>query len=80
MYGRPVEVITNHKPLEAITRKCLNSAPRRLQNLLLRAKNYDFTITYKPGRTISVADTFSRAPVHNPSREELVHTVYEMRC
>ena len=35
------------------------------------------TITYKPGRTIPVADTLSRAPVYNPSREELVHTVYE---
>ena len=77
MYGRPVEVITDHKSLEAIARKCLNSAPRRLQNLLLRAKKYDYTITYKPGRIIPVADTLSRALVYNPSREELVHAVYK---
>ena len=44
-YARDVEVITDHKPLESIAKKALSKAPRRLQNLLLRAKNYNYTVT-----------------------------------
>ncbi|GFR79719.1 retrovirus-related Pol polyprotein from [Elysia marginata] len=38
-YGRPVHVITDHKPLESIAKKPLCKAPRRLQNMLQKIKN-----------------------------------------
>ena len=75
-YAREVEVISDHKPLEAIAKKPLSKAPRRLQHLLLRARNYDYDITYKPGSQIPTADTLSRAPVGKPEgEEEVVHSV-----
>ena len=62
-YGRPVTIITDHKPLESIARKPLGKAPRRLQSLLLRARNYTHHIVYQPGKSIPTADALSRAPV-----------------
>ena len=35
-YSRPVEVISDHKPLESINRKPLSEAPPRLQRMLLK--------------------------------------------
>ena len=40
-YGRSVVVNSDHKPLEAITKKSLDKAPKRLQGMLLRALAYD---------------------------------------
>lgn len=74
-YAREVEVITDHKPLEAIAKKALSKAPRRLQNMLLRAKNYNYVIIYKPGTQITTADALSRAPVDKPPKEEVVHSI-----
>ena len=74
-YARHVDVITDHKPLEAISKKTLAKAPRRLQNLLLRAKTYDYSITYKPGKDIPTADTLSRSPIGKPRKEEVVRSV-----
>lgn len=74
-YAREVEVITDHKPLESIAKKALVKAPKRLQNLLLRAKNYNYTIVYKPGTQIPTADALSRAPVGKPHREEVVRSI-----
>ena len=60
-YARHVEVETDHKPLEAITKKPLSMAPPRLQRMLLRLQRYDFTAKYKPGKEMVLADTLSRA-------------------
>jgi hypothetical protein len=60
-YARHVEVETDHKPLEAITKKPLSIAPPRLQRMLLRLQRYDFTAKYKPGKEMILADTLSRA-------------------
>ena len=39
VYGRPVTVQSDHKPLAAISNKLLRSAPKRLQGMLLKVKN-----------------------------------------
>ena len=70
-FGREVTVVTDHKPLVAIDAKPLSKAPRRLQNLLMRAKNYRYSLIYKAGKEIPVADTLSRAPVAEASSHEV---------
>ena len=60
-YGRKVTLQTYHKPLEAIVKKPLHMAPKRLQHLLLRLLVYDVILTYRCGRQMQLADTLSRA-------------------
>ena len=62
LYGRPFRVITDHKPLEIIAKKPLLRAPPRLQRMLQKIQGYDFTIEYRQGRTMTLADTLSRLP------------------
>ena len=52
---------TDHKPLIAISKKALSSAPKRLQRMLLRLQRYTFNLEYKPGSTLVLPDTLSRA-------------------
>ena len=58
-YGRSVTVESDHKPLESISRKPLDSAPRRLQRMLLRLQKYRINIVYKKGREMHIADALS---------------------
>ncbi|KAJ8046887.1 hypothetical protein HOLleu_05717 [Holothuria leucospilota] len=69
-YGRPIILWTDHKPLVAITNKPLASAPKRLQRLLLRLYQYEVEIRYKPGTELHLADTLSRAFVHEEQPNE----------
>ena len=71
-HGRKVNVFTDHKPLVSIFQKPQVKAPKRLQNLQLRAQQYDFSIKYKPGKEIPLADALSRAPTDKPEAEELM--------
>ena len=67
LYGKhDIEVHTDHKPLESIMQKPLNKAPARLQRMMMRLQRYQFKITYKPGPTMYLADTLSRASLSNP--------------
>ena len=59
-YGRPVVVESDHKPLEAIFKKHLSSAPPRLARMLLHIQKYDVQIKHLPGKDILVADALSR--------------------
>ena len=61
VYGRPVLIQTDHKPLESIFRKSLLSAPKRLQRMLLRLQKFDLHVEYKKGSEMYLADTRSRA-------------------
>ena len=62
VYGRDkVRVETDHKPLEFIFKKPLNSAPKRLQRMLLRLQKYNLQVVYKKGKEMFLADTLSRA-------------------
>jgi len=60
-YGRPVEVVNDHKPIQAILQKLLSQAPKRIQALLMRLNHYDINFVYAPGNTLLLADTLSRA-------------------
>ena len=65
IYGRPVKVDTDHKPLESIFKKNLNCAPKRLQRMLLTLQKFDLTVYYKRGTEMYLADTLSLAlPPH----------------
>ena len=66
-YGKEVRVESDHKPLEAITKKRLSAAPPRLQRMLLQLQRYTFTLPYKPGKDMILADTLSRAYLDNVS-------------
>ncbi len=71
-FGRHVKVITDHKPLVSIVLKPLSKAPTRLQSLLLRTQRYDCEVAYKPGTSIPVPDTLSRAPLEDKPTTETV--------
>jgi hypothetical protein len=56
-----INVELDHKPLEAIFKKPLNGAPKRLQRMLMRLQRYKLTVQYKAGHEMYLADTLSRA-------------------
>ncbi|KAK3744137.1 hypothetical protein QZH41_006175 [Actinostola sp. cb2023] len=62
IYGKQVEVETDHKPLEYLFKKPLTMAPPRLQRMMLQLQKYDLLVGYKPGKSLYIADTLSRAP------------------
>ena len=74
IYGRPITVESDHKPLESIFRKPLLAAPMRLQRLLLAVQKYDLKVQYKPGKLMFVADALSRHYL-NETKEELIPEV-----
>jgi len=61
VHGRKVTVESEHKPLEAIMKKSLLSAPKRLQRMMLRLQKFDLHVVYKKGSQMFLADTLSRA-------------------
>lgn len=82
VYGRKVTVYNDHKPLEAIRKKPLHKAPKRLQSMLLRAQRYNFDLIYKPGTQIPVSDTLSRAPLetteHDSKNIDIICSVHTL--
>ena len=69
LFGRPVvHVETDHKPLETIFKKRLDTAPLRLQKLLMRLQRYNLAVKYKKGVDMCLADPLSRA--HLPTTED----------
>lgn len=83
VYGRPVDVMSDHKPLVSITKKPLVNSSPRLQRLLLRLQKYEVNISYVPGKYMYVADTLSRAFLNeqptdddlNDDMEVMVHSL-----
>ena len=64
LYGKHDKTVhTDHQPLETIFTKGLSKAPRRLQRMMLKLQRYQFTVRYKKGKELYVADTLSRAAV-----------------
>ena len=62
-------ILTDHKPLIAISKKALVNAPPHLQRLLLRMNNYNVSLTWIPGKEMIFADHLSRNIGPNQSNE-----------
>ena len=61
VFGHPnVTIHCDHRPLEAIMRKSLVAAPKRIQAMMLTLQRYAFTVKWKPGKEQVIADLLSR--------------------
>lgn len=81
VYGRPIDVQTDHQPLVSIVKKPICMASPRLQRLLIRLQRYTINdLAYVPGKYLYLADTLSRAYVAGEADEieddvVMVHSV-----
>ena len=73
IYGKSFSIESDHKPLQTISKKSLNSAPARLQRMLLRLQKYDYNIRYKPGHEMILPDSLSRLPMNAETEHEEIH-------
>ena len=71
VFGQSFTIESDHKPLEMISQKHLSSAPARLQRMFLRLQRYDYTIHYRPGKEMTLADALSRAPKNDGGDEHI---------
>ena len=78
VYGRPVIMEIDHKPLESILKKSLPSVPKRLQRMMMKKfdldvlQKFDLDVVYKRGKEMYLADTLS--PAFTPaSAQEVCH-------
>ena len=62
IYGRHVIIENDHKPQEMIQYKPIHAAPPRLHWMLLCMQKYDYTICFKPGKDMVLADCLSCFP------------------
>ena len=64
LYGKDdITVHEDHQSFETIFQKPLSKALRLLQRMILKLQRYQFSVRYKKGKELYVADTLSRAPV-----------------
>ena len=74
-FGRHTHIISDHKPLQAIVKKPLDQAPRRLQGMLLKAQKYDITVEHRPGKEMHIADHLSRSHLKTTDGGEEFETI-----
>lgn len=82
IYGKPIKVKTDHKPLLSIMKKDIRKIPSpKLQRMRLKLLNYDIQLEYVPGRYMHISDYLSRHFIQQDSETEddflkgLVHTI-----
>ena len=56
-----VTIQSDHKPLESIFEKLLNTATMHLQHILVRLQRYNLRVVYTKVMEMFLADTLSRA-------------------
>ena len=79
VYGRDcVNVETDHQPLVSILTKPLDKAPCHLQRMLLQLQRYSLHVIYKKGSAMYLADTLSRAYLHEVNTCRLAHSLEEV--
>ena len=70
LHGREkITAVTDHRPLETILAKSINSAPNRLQHMMLRLQKYRLNIVYKKGTQMYISDHLSRVPSQTTERK-----------
>ena len=78
IYGKPITVYTNHKPLVAIYSNPSSKPPARIERWTLRLQPYQITVKYRRGET-NAADYLPRHPKLNAAqttREQKVAEEY----
>ena len=61
VFARKPTVFSDHKPIEALMKKPMHRAPRRLQGMFLKIHGYDVDIVYRKGKEMYISDMLSRA-------------------
>uniref|UniRef100_A0A3B1IFN4 Gypsy retrotransposon integrase-like protein 1 n=1 Tax=Astyanax mexicanus TaxID=7994 RepID=A0A3B1IFN4_ASTMX len=62
--GLHFELETDHKPpVSLLGGQALDTLPLRIQRFRMRLMRYRYTITHVPGKSLTTADTLSRAPL-----------------
>ena len=78
LYGKQdVVVHSDHQPLETIFKKPLSKAPKRLQRMMLQLQPFKFTVVYKKGKYMYLADTLSRAALNCPTPSDPKEEVFQ---
>ena len=77
-FGWPVVILTDHKPLIALSKKALVNTPPRLQRLLLRMNNYNVSLQWILEKEMIFADHLSRN-IGSKESNELTCTCLEMK-
>lgn len=65
-----VTIETDHKPLITVFNREICKAPRRLQRMMLELQRYTFTLIYKKGSEVILADALSRAYVEENIKDD----------
>ena len=68
MFGQPVHVITDHKPLVSLFKKSLVNLSPRLTRMLVQVLDYTLDVTYQPGTQMHLSDAISRLSTHDNSK------------
>ena len=64
LIGNSFHVQTDHKPLVSLlSSKPLDALPVRIQRFRMRLLRFMYTVSYIPGKELTLADALSRAPV-----------------
>ena len=71
VFGRNCTVFNDHKPLEALFKKPLNTAPMWLQRMMLKLQWYDINVQYQKGKTMYISNTLSRVYTNADKSEHM---------
>ena len=79
LHGREkITAVRDHKPLETILAKSINSASKRLQRMMLRLQKYRLNIVYKKGTQMYISDHLSRSALPNSRTQKKEIGDYEV--
>ncbi|XP_047987077.1 uncharacterized protein K02A2.6-like isoform X1 [Leguminivora glycinivorella] len=70
IYGKTIQVETDHQPLVTLFKKPLSDVPARLQRMMITLQAYDLIVSYTKGTEMYVSDTLSRAPISSGNIEK----------
>ena len=66
--GRPVHIITDHKPLVSLFRKSFVESSPRLTRMFVQLLDFTLDVTYWPGAQMHLSDAISRLSTHDNTK------------